>query len=218
MLKVKDIYIEQSAPLIHPFSWILAGASQSGKTEFTKHFLKHIDSMINTKIDEIILSYSEEQPAYREIKDIDQRVDLIKDLDFDIEKNGNKLVIIDDQMNHALKNSKIQDLFTKGVHHRSISVILITQNLFPQEKFSRTIRLNSTYLSIFKSPTFISQVVFLGRQLFPSKPKFLLSTYEKETEKPYTYIFINLHPSCDDHLRVRSQILPCEKNIIYLPN
>jgi hypothetical protein len=204
MLKIRDNYDESSSALIHPFSWIIAGSSQSGKTEFTKHLIKHLDSMIFPKIDEDILS-------------IDNRVNLVKDLDFDIAKGENRLVIIDDQMNDALKNPKIQDLFTKGVHHRSISVILITQNLFPQEKFARTIRLNATYMSIFKSPTFNSQVVFLGRQLFPNTPKFLSSAYEKETETPYSYIFINLHPICDNHLRVRSNILPCQNNIIYIP-
>jgi len=41
------------------------------------------------------------------------------------------------------------DLFTKGRHHRNISVILITKNLFHQGRFSRDISLNAKYLVVF---------------------------------------------------------------------
>lgn len=217
MINIRDIYLEDNNLLIHPFSWVIAGSSQSGKTEFVKHFLKHVDLTVNPKFKEIILSFSEHQPLYDEIISNDSRIQTVKNLDFDTEKSSEKLIIIDDQMNDALKNEKIQELFTRGIHHRSISVILITQNLFPQEKFARTIRLNSTYLSIFNSPTFHSQVLYLGRQLFPKFPKFLSDAYEKETETPYSYIFLNLHPRCDNHLRVRAKILPCQDSVIYIP-
>jgi len=41
---------------------------------------------------------------------------------------SSKLVIIDDLM----RESSIIDLFTKGNHHKNLSVILISQNLFHQ--------------------------------------------------------------------------------------
>ena len=73
------------------------------------------------------------------------------------------------------------------------------------------------YFTIFKSATFQSQVQYLGRQLFPSAPKFLLDAYQKATEEPYTYLFVNLHPTCHDHLRVQSGILSNENQYVYTP-
>ena len=39
------------------------------------------------------------------------------------------LLILDDLLNGAYSD-KVCDLFTKGSHHRNVSVILVTQNLF----------------------------------------------------------------------------------------
>jgi len=46
----------------------------------------------------------------------------------------------DDLLNEVYSKD-VCDLFTKGSHHRNISVILITQNLFHQGRFSRYISL-----------------------------------------------------------------------------
>ena len=44
------------------------------------------------------------------------------------------LIVIDDQMIEAGKDNWIKNLFTKGSHHRNLSVIYIVQNLFHQGK------------------------------------------------------------------------------------
>jgi len=48
------------------------------------------------------------------------------------------LIILDDVLNEVYSKD-VCDLFTKGNHHRNISVILITQNLFHQGRFRRDI-------------------------------------------------------------------------------
>ena len=61
--------------------------------------------------------------------------------DFDNAKDKPCFIILDDFLNEA--NSKdVCDVFTKGSHHRNISVILITQNLFLQGCYCRYISLN----------------------------------------------------------------------------
>jgi hypothetical protein len=62
--------------------------------------------------------------------------------------NGTRLVVLNDLLNEAY-SSDVCDLFTKGSHHRNISVILITQNLFHQGRFSRDISLNAKYIVVF---------------------------------------------------------------------
>jgi len=212
-----EFILEPQNILQHPFSCIIAGASQSGKSVFTLNLIKNVDHLIHPKITKIILSYTEDQPLYHELKKCDPRVELVKGIEIIPTNVGNTLLIIDDQMSDVMKDQNIHDLFIKGVHHRSISVILISQNLFPPGKYGRTIRLNSTYLVIFKSVQFNSSVKTLGIQLFPNHKNFLYSAYQQATSKPYSYLFVNLHPQCNDKTRIRSGILPSESSSVYVP-
>lgn len=49
-------------------------------------------------------------------------------------------------------DSSIYDLFCIDSHHRSISVFLMTQNLFPKEKNARAISLNCDYIILMNNP------------------------------------------------------------------
>ncbi|CAH3113803.1 unnamed protein product, partial [Porites lobata] len=69
---------------------------------------------------------------------------LEQDSYFDVNKRN--LIVFDDQMIDASKDKRIVNLFTRGSHHRNLSVIYIVQNLFHQGKGSRSISLNSHYL------------------------------------------------------------------------
>ena len=62
------------------------------------------------------------------------------------------LLVLDDLMSECSKDQRVSDLFTRGSHHKGISVLYLTQNLFPPGKLSRTISLNSHYFIIFKNP------------------------------------------------------------------
>ena len=54
------------------------------------------------------------------------------------------LLIIDDLMQET--NETVANLFTKGSHQRNVSIMYLTQNLFPKNKFARTISLNAHYM------------------------------------------------------------------------
>ena len=58
--------------------------------------------------------------------------------DFDNPENEPTLIVLDDFMDSAY-STKASRLFTKGSHHRNISLVLITQNLFHQGPSSRDI-------------------------------------------------------------------------------
>ena len=71
------------------------------------------------------------------------------------EKYGNalgepSLMILDDLLNQVYSRD-VCDLFTKGSHHRNISVLLLTQNLFHQGTNCRDISLNAKYLVLLKN-------------------------------------------------------------------
>ena len=63
---------------------------------------------------------------------------------FDVNKRN--LILFDGQNIDASKDKRIVNLFTRGSHHRNLSVIYIVQNLFYQGKGSCSISLNSQYL------------------------------------------------------------------------
>jgi len=215
-----DIDINNSFKLIAPFTMLIAGCTMSGKTQLVKSYVCNAHRIIVPPPQKILISYTEDQLAYDELRRDVKNVELVKGLNFEIsdfDPSIPSLLVIDDQMKDIVKCSKMQELFTRGVHHRGVSAIILQQNLFPQGKHGRDIRLNSHYIAIMKSPTFLSQVNCLGRQIFPNKPSYLSSSYKKATIRPYSHLFLNLHPLCDDRVRVSEGILQDHFRVVYVP-
>ena len=79
------------------------------------------------------------------------------------------LIVLDDLMAQSSKDKRIADLFTKGSHHRNLSIIYIVQNIFHQGKETRNISLNAHYIVLFKSPRDKPQISMLARQVNPGK-------------------------------------------------
>ena len=99
-------------------------------------------------------------------------------------------------MNEVDQN--ISNLFTKLSHHRNVSAVFITQNLFHENKFARTMNLNTHYIVLFKNPRNVGQVAILARQMYPGKSQFVVEAYEDATRKPCGYLLIDMRPETDD--------------------
>ena len=95
-----------------------------------------------------------------------------------------RLVILDDLAHQIVTNVNMELLFTQGCHHRRISVIFITQNIFPQGSKSRTIALNTYWLVLMKNVRSTSQVSVLDRQLYPGQGHRLTNAYLDATKEP----------------------------------
>ena len=216
MSENKDLF-EEAKQFASPFGMIVAGQSQSGKTVFISKLLQNLSLYIDPPPNSIIVSYAEDQSAYEDIKEKVKNVQFVKGLDFEIPEHNQTLIIIDDQMTNAVKEKRIHQLFTQGIHHKLISVIYISQSLFPKGVYSVDIRKNTNYYVIMKSPTFKGSILDVGRQWFPKNPKFLLETYEDVSSKSYSYLVIDLHPKSSDKLRVQSGIFPGEDHIVHIP-
>ena len=78
--------------------------------------------------------------------------------DFENPENIPTLIVLDDLMDTAY-STKVSELFTKGSHHRNISLVLMTQNLFHQGPSSRDISLKSKYIVVFKNSRDKTQIV-----------------------------------------------------------
>ena len=86
----------------------------------------------------------------------------------------------------------MSELFTKGSHHRNISLVLITQNLFHQGTSSIDIPLNSKYMVVFKNPRNKTQIVHLARQIYHENFSSFNKTYLEACKDPHTYLFLDL--------------------------
>ena len=115
---------------------------------------------------------------------------LEEDSYFDVNKRN--LIVFDDQMIDASEEKRIVNLFTRGSHHRNLSIIYIEQNLFYQLKDSRSISLNSHYLVLFKNPRDKLQILTLAKQVHPGQSDFFLNQYEEAVKRHFGYLLINL--------------------------
>jgi len=69
----------------------------------------------------------------------------------------------------------MSELFTKRSHHRNISMVPITQNVFNQVPSSRDISANSKYTVVFKNPIDKNWIGHLAREIYPEN----ISTFHK---------------------------------------
>lgn len=201
----------------HPFSAIIAGPSGSGKSFFVKRFLKHRGKMVDTNFNRIIFYYSEWQNTYLEMGDnVDfyEGVPQVSDFSGD---NKPKLIIIDDLMRES-SDKTVVDIFTKYSHHKNLSVMYLTQNLFHQGKGQRDISLNAHYIVVFKNPRDRAQIQHFARQLYPENSKYIQEAYNDATSSPHGYILIDLKQETPEACRVRSCIFPDDEiNYVYVP-
>jgi len=109
------------------------------------------------------------------------------------------------------------NLFTKGSHHRNVSVVLMVQNVFYKNKHVRTISLNTHYMVLFKNPRDASQFSSLARQIYPNNCNFAVVAYKDATREPFSYLMLDFRPEQDDHLGLRTNIFPSETHYVYLP-
>jgi len=112
----------------------------------------------------------------------------------------------------------IYDRFTKGSHHRNITVTLITQNLFHQGRFCRNISLNAKYSVSLKNVRDKSQFQYLARQVHPEDSDSLYKSYLEATERAHGYLILDFAQDTDDRLRFRTNVFADEyPPIIYMP-
>ena len=196
----------------HPFTCIVSGPTGCGKSVFVFKMLDNLADMITPTPQKVIYCYGEYQPGFDKYPWVEFHEGLPKSEMFD---GTPTLVVIDDLMNET--NDMVANLFTKISHHRSVSVIYITQNVFHKNKQSRTISLNTHYMVLFKSPRDAGQIAVLGRQLYPEHSKFLVEAFKDATSTPHSYLLLDLRPETGENYRVRTNIFLGDQQIVYNP-
>ena len=198
--------------LKHPFTATVAGPTGCGKTQFTFRLIENAAQMIEPPPKKIWYCYGEYQPIFTEYPRVVFNEGLPDVAIFDGKEPS--LLVIDDLMQET--NDTVANIFTKISHHRNVSVLYLTQNLFPKNKHARTISLNSHYLVLFKNPRDAGQFAVLARQMYPKEWKFAVEAFKDATEKPYGYLLVDLKPDTDEQHRLRTSIFPGEMTAVYV--
>ena len=113
-------------------------------------------------------------------------------------------------MEEGGNNKRVLDLFTKGSHHRNITVLYLCQHIFPPGMYAKSISRNAHYVIAFKKPWDQLGVRNVMIQFFPTPLRANRKTYEDVPQRPYGYLIMGFHPDSDDHYRLLSHVLKDE--------
>ena len=118
-----------------PASVIIAGPSGSGKSELVQNLLRE-KKLYYPPPQKMVYCYDRWQPRFDRMKK-HSKVIFYKGLPpegalvkwFKPEHHG--ILILDDLMEESGNDKRVLDLFTKDSHHRGITALHLTQDLFP---------------------------------------------------------------------------------------
>lgn len=205
----------------HPFTCIIAGPTQSGKTQFTKNLLTNCQKLIKPVPTRVIWCYGQVNDSQSQAiqNDVKLRIDFVEGIpeEFELDKNENNVIVLDDLMHEVGGSNKVAKLFTKKSHHENLTVLLLIQNLFHQNKNMRDLMLNSKYLVLFKNPRDKCQVRYLSTQINPSDTNYVLDAYSQATARPHGYLIFDFDQKTPDEKRLITGIFPNELYIRYIP-
>lgn len=91
--------------------------------------------------------------------------------------NGGGILVLDDLMAEGGNDKHMLDLFTKYSQHQNISVIYLWQDMFPHEKYAKTINRQGHYIVVFKSPHDQLGMKNLLLQAFPNRRKDVMDVF-----------------------------------------
>lgn len=119
------------------------------KNQVVKRFLESGEEVIDGAPENIIWCYGIYQPAHDQMQRSIPEITFVEGVPSDLETLTNpsirNLAVIDDLMQELGNDQRIANLFTKGSHHRNLSIIFILQNIFHRGKELRDMSLNCHY-------------------------------------------------------------------------
>ncbi|KAG0712166.1 hypothetical protein GWK47_019074 [Chionoecetes opilio] len=157
----------------------VVGASGSGKTELVTRIVEKY----TCKFYRVLICGTGHHHPIQDIPDLRDKVTVSKEIvDPEtvidpLQKKKGLLIVYDDNLLRAVNDETVANVFIKG-RHLGISAIMISQNLFMQGRYARSISLNCTHFLLLKQRD-LGQIGTLGRQLYGrEKSKVFLSAYK----------------------------------------
>lgn len=216
-----ELFSSNALEFHHPTSFIIAGPSGSGKSEICFKLIRYRNQMFNS-VKPLKVLYHLPARHHIEIPE-----DILNDVDFklgsgipDFETiDSSTLLVLDDLAGEI--NESVVEAFTRYSHHKSISIVLVTHNIFHSGKknFFRTISLNTSIFFITRNGRDKRQIQVLATQICPTNARAVVNAYRDATNSPFGYLCVDCSQQCDDRLRLRTNVFPSDyplQNIIYV--
>ena len=206
-LPVQEVHIkDENLMLKAPFSMIVSGPSQSGKSTFLYEIVKHRLEVCSQKYGRIIYcqsnSFSHKNQAFiKKLQEQFPTLELCQGLPKLAELNLTlnnlpSLLLIDDLMEEVLNSSSIVQLVANDVHNYNISVVIVFQNYFAQGRHGKTLVRNCHYRVFFYNRIEqlelrnISSQISTNPNFFAANFDFLTKTFPNEKSH---YLLIDGH-------------------------
>ena len=208
-------------PLLPYSSLTISGPSNSGKTMFARRIINERHSLFEKNPPQKVLyCYGAHQALFYDMEKETENIVFHEGLPteslIDDYANGEHiLIVLDDLMNSVLNSEMAEKLFVQSCHHKGLSVIYISQNMYQKGNHARAIALNSTYLCLFHNVRDQLQVRCLGKQMYPGNSQSFVEAYRDCTSRKFGYLFIDLSPQSDPTYRLRTNIFMGEDPIVY---
>ena len=153
----------------HLFSFIGSGPNGSGNSSFLIRFIQNLAYLCTepTFAGGIVWCYGEKStvPSRQKLPAYVKYNESVPE-EFG-SANGEPCLVFPDDLLNDVYSKQLCEMFTRSSHHRNIRVILITQNLFHQGRFSRDISLNAHYIVAMKNVRDKKQFIYLAGQVYP---------------------------------------------------
>ena len=135
---MQQVFKIQDVKFAFPTTISVCGPTSCGKTFWVYKFMKNLAFLGrdgDKTPEKILYCYSIDQPLYTSMREELPGIVFYKGLpsleyiyEFADEKAA--LIILDDLVQEIIENNDMLLLFTQGSHHKNISVVFMTQNLF----------------------------------------------------------------------------------------
>ena len=142
-----------------PFTGVVTGPTGSGKSKWVLRLIDHANEIIEPPPTRIWYCYGEFQPTFNTypwvhfhegLRELSGRV---------FDGLESTLIILDDLMSET--NQMVANMFTKISHHRNVSVVYLTQNVFDKNKYEND-QSQCTLPSSVQKPTRCQSVCHVG--------------------------------------------------------
>ena len=205
---------EDDLKLKIPFGCLIGGPSNTGKSHLVYKLLENLD-IFSPMPKAVLYSYGEYNSMVAKLKAKGFYISSGMPSDELLNTLPRPFLWVMDDMMSEVNEKTLSEIFTKRNHHRNFGVIFITQNIF--EKSLRVPRQNSQYIFLTRAPNSLLSIRNLGVQLFPRNLNYFLDSYEKACKLNYGYLLIDMHPSSNPILKLRSNIFPGEERSLFVP-
>ena len=209
-----------AVPFASPSTVAIFGATLSGKSTLCKKMIEQSKYLFTHPIKKIMYCYGMYQQIFEDMASNIDNFQLHAGLpsretiDNFATNSEHTMIVLDDLQQEMCKDPQMEKLFTQLAHHLFITVVFMANNLF-YKNFSRTITVNLHVLIIFRNARDAQQIRCLARQIYPLKSEEFINAYLDSTSKPYGYFVVDLSPSANDKLRLRTNIFKGEYPLIY---